>query len=245
MGEHRRSPSPPARGQHFLRDARLCAELVRNAGVTRADLVVDIGAGYGALTSELVRRAGRVIAIEADPRLAARLRARFPTVDVRHADATSVELPPTPYRVVANLPFAHTTPILRRLLAAGGALLRADVVVAWGWAVKRCSQRPSTLLGLSWAPWFELTVTRRLAPSCFAPPPSVAAAVVTVTRRPDPLLDPHEQAAFIGFLRERFGSCPGATDLDAADWTERFRRTRGDRRRRRRGSGGSRVPMRP
>ena len=63
------SPTPPSRagtGQHFL-VPRLAADLVRNSGVTRGDLVVEIGAGTGVLTSELAQRAGRVTAVEIDP----------------------------------------------------------------------------------------------------------------------------------------------------------------------------------
>lgn len=226
---------PAARGQHFLAP-RLAADLVRNAGITRGDLVVEIGAGTGVITRQLARRAGRVIAVELDPRFASRLRKQYASarnVQVVGADALRVPLPRKPYRVVGNLPFARTTAILRRLLDdPSGALMRADLVVQWGVAVKRCSQRPSTLLTISWSPWFELTITRRLAASSFRPPPPVDAAVMAVTRRPDPLLDVSECAAFHRFLRREFARYRDATDLDGWEWTEIFRRGR-----RRRASG--------
>ena len=80
--------SRSARGQHFLRSSRLADELVRAARVAPGQLVVDIGAGHGALTRALARAGARVLAIESDPRLAAELReARF---DVLEADAASV-----------------------------------------------------------------------------------------------------------------------------------------------------------
>jgi 23S rRNA (adenine-N6)-dimethyltransferase len=231
VGEHPRSPSHRPRGQHFLRDARLCAELVRNAGITRGDLIVDIGAGYGALTSELARRAGRVIAIEADPALAAALRSRLPAVLVIADDVLRTPLPTEPFRVVANIPFAHTTAIAHKLLDdPSSSLMRADLVVAWGWAAKRCSQRPSTLLSLSWLPWFELTITRRLHASSFRPVPSTDAAVVTVTRRPDPLLHARERDAYTAYITRAFGEAPGATDADVAEWVARFRAQRPGRR---------------
>ncbi|MEX0873982.1 MAG: rRNA adenine N(6)-methyltransferase family protein [Actinomycetota bacterium] len=223
MGDLRPRSAAP-RGQHFLRP-RVAADLVRNSGVTRGDLVVEFGAGNGVLTNELASRARRVIAIEIDGRLVSGLRSRFVRsghVRVVQADALDVSLPREPFRVVANLPFAHATPILRRLLDdPAGPLLRADVVVQWGAAVKRCSQRPSTLQTISWTPWFEFTLTRRLAASCFLPPPSVDAAVMTITRRPDPLLKPDERPAFVAFLRSRFGR-PGGGTFDVWDWTRRF-----------------------
>ncbi len=209
MGEqHVRSP---ACGQHFLAP-RLAADLVRNAGITRGDLVVEIGAGNGVITRELRARARRVIALELDPKLARKL-------GVQPIDALDFRWPREPFRVVANLPFAHTTPILRHLLdEPRTALLRADVIVGWGWAVKRCSQRPSTLLSMSWAPWFELTITRRIPASGFRPVPSTDAAVVTITRRPDPLLRPDEAPRYQRFLRNAFDD----TDLDVYDWTRAF-----------------------
>jgi 16S rRNA A1518/A1519 N6-dimethyltransferase RsmA/KsgA/DIM1 with predicted DNA glycosylase/AP lyase activity len=64
-------------GQHFLAGGRLAAELVEQAGVGAGDLVVEIGAGSGVLTEALARRAGRVVAVECDPRLAERARVRL------------------------------------------------------------------------------------------------------------------------------------------------------------------------
>jgi 16S rRNA A1518/A1519 N6-dimethyltransferase RsmA/KsgA/DIM1 with predicted DNA glycosylase/AP lyase activity len=64
-------------GPHFLAGGRLAAELVEQAGVGAGDLVVEIGAGSGVLTEALARRAGRVVAVECDPRLAERARVRL------------------------------------------------------------------------------------------------------------------------------------------------------------------------
>jgi 23S rRNA (adenine-N6)-dimethyltransferase len=216
---------PRPRGRHFLAP-RLAADLVRNAGITRGDLVVDVGAGMGAITRELAGRAMRVIAVELDASHARRLRSQFRgRVEVVQADVLAFTWPRDPFRVVANLPFAHTTAILHHLLDDPRTpLLRADVIVGWGFAVKRCSQRPSTALTLAWAPWFELTVTRRLRASSFTPRPSTDAAVVTITRRPDALLRPDDASRFQMFLRREFGSRPHASDLDVSDWVRLFRR---------------------
>jgi 23S rRNA (adenine-N6)-dimethyltransferase len=225
-----RSAAP--RGQHFLRP-RVAADLVRNSGVTRGDFVVEFGAGNGVLTQELARRAGRVVAIEVDRRLESSLRSklsRAQNATIVVGDALRVPLPGEPFRVVANLPFANATPILRRVLDdPSGPLLRADVIVQWGAAVKRCSQRPSTLQTISWTPWFEFTLTRRLSSSCFKPPPAVDAAVMTITRRPDPLLHANERAAFVTYLRASFGKRPDATDMDVWDWTQCYRSRRNSR----------------
>jgi 23S rRNA (adenine-N6)-dimethyltransferase len=207
VGDQRLRP----RGRHFLAPA-LAADFVRNSGVTRGDLVVEIGAGNGVITRELRARAGRVTAIELDPALARASRAL-------NLDVLDFVWPRLPFRVVANLPFAHTTPILRHLLDDPSvALMRADVIVGWGWAAKRCSQRPSTLLTMSWGPWFELTITRRIAAQRFHPVPSTDAAVVTITRRPDELLPVREAKPWRRFLEQNFGCRRDATDLDVSDW---------------------------
>lgn len=226
MAEQRTHARP--RGRHLLAP-RLAADLVRNAGITRGDLVVEIGAGTGLITRELATRARQVVAVELDPAYARKLRHRFADdrgVRVVEADAREVALPAKPFRVVANLPFAHTTELLHRLLDdPTAALSRADVVVAWGFAAKRCSQRPSTMLTISWAPWFELTITRRLPASGFRPPPSTDAAVMTITRRPDPLLAPTDAPRFRRFLHRAYGRHRRPSDLDVWDWTRLFLRT--------------------
>ena len=211
MGEHSVRSQP--RGRHYLAP-RLAADLVRNAGVTSGDFVVEIGAGNGVITRELRARARRVIAIELDEHAARKIGAL-------HIDALDFRWPRAPFRVVANLPFAHTTPILKHLLDDPQvALLRADVIVGWGFAVKRCSQRPSTMLSMSWAPWFELTITRRIPATGFRPVPSTDAAVVTITRRPDPLLPTGDAERYRRFLQRHFDD----PDLDVFDWTRRYER---------------------
>jgi 23S rRNA (adenine-N6)-dimethyltransferase len=240
-------PQARGRGRHFLRSSKLAAELVRAAEIQRDDLVLDLGAGAGALTAPLARRAGRVVAVEIDRELAAALARRLPEVDVVAADARRVALPREPFKVVANLPFGGATAILRRLLEPCTPLESADVIVDWHVASKRAAVWPSTQLSAYWGAWFELSVTRRLARSVFAPPPSVDAGVLRILRRSMPLVpigDRRRYAAFLstGYrdgvravvprrqLRRRaaeLGLMHGAEprDLDARQWAELYHTT--------------------
>ena len=132
--------------------------------------MLEIGAGRGRLTEQLARVAGRVLAIEVDPALARSLDGRWGNVEIVVADATSVELPNDPFRVVSNLPFHRTTDLLHLLLDdPEGSLVRADLVVEWEVAVKRALPWPSSVNGVVWSAFWEPSLARRLPRSAFAP----------------------------------------------------------------------------
>lgn len=215
-------------GQHFLGSQQLATRLVADAGVTRVDRVVDFGAGTGVLTAALAREAASVLAIELDAALAHRLARRFaatPNVVVLHADVRDVPLPSTPYRVVANPPFARTAAILRRLLDPRGGLERADLIVQWQVARHRVrveSGPPTDLLGATWGPWWHFTRGRRLPAASFDPRPSVDAGVLTITRRERPFLPPGEFERYASYVATGFESGSDARRLATTRWVDRF-----------------------
>jgi 23S rRNA (adenine-N6)-dimethyltransferase len=235
--------------QHFLRSSRLAAELVYAAGISRDDLVLEIGAGSGRLTAELARAARHVLAVEVDVRWARRLAQRFgdgSRVTVLAADALELALPAEPFRVVANLPFGQTTALLRHLLDDPRApLVRADLVVEWGYALKRAAVWPGTMLGVTWGAWWTLRIDRRLAASCFEPAPQVDAGVLVVERRLPPLVPVAERQAYRDFVRRGFKGGLRAVasprtvrrlarraaprDLDVHQWAALFETTASDR----------------
>jgi 23S rRNA (adenine-N6)-dimethyltransferase len=174
------------------------------------ELVVDIGAGTGRITEELLRRGARVIAVELDPLLAGRLARRLANdrrVTVVEGDARLTELPSDPFRVVANLPFAGVGALQDRLFGDPRVpLQRADVVAEWGVALKRASVWPSTLRGAYWAAWFRTTIDRRLPAALFEPAPSVDAGVLRIERRPTPLVPVADAAAYRRFVAAGFSA---------------------------------------
>ena len=232
------------RGRHLLRSSRLADAIVRDAGVERHDLVVDVGAGSGMLTSALLRAHARVRAVEPDAPLAARLRRACPAAEVVEADALATPWPDEPFRVVANLPFAHAIDICRALFSDPLVQLRAaHVIVEWDAALKRTRLWPSTILGVLWGAWYELSIVRRIAPAAFAPTPRVAAALLRAARRPEPLVEVRDAAAYQAFLRGAYRSgslppCAGALapelgidprahprDFDARAWASLWQET--------------------
>jgi 23S rRNA (adenine-N6)-dimethyltransferase len=176
--------APRRWGFHRL-DSDWAATLVAEAGVGAGDLVLDVGAGVGALTRPLVECGARVVAVELHAGRATALRRAFPSaVTVVRADAADLRLPRRPFRVVANPPFAATTGLLRRLTAPGSRLVRADVVVPWHVADRWAS--PSAPGARRWQREFDAHVARRLPRGAFCPPAPGGVAVLVLRRRPIP-----------------------------------------------------------
>ena len=148
--------------------------MVAAAGVRPGELVLDIGAGEGALTAHLVRAGARVVAVELNPRRAGVLRERFPGITVLHADATSMRLPGRPFRVVANPPYGISSGLLRSLLAPDSRLVAADLVLQRAVVRKYASGA---------ARRFSLTAGLTLPRRAFLPPPHVDSAVLVIRRR--------------------------------------------------------------
>lgn len=171
MPAGRRAPRDDRRrllGQNFL-PAELADRFVAEIGIESSELVVDIGAGTGALTLALARRGAHVLAVELDPAWIARLResaARqtMGRIEVIHADFLSWRLPARPFRAVGCIPFGTTTAIFRRLFDDPSLpLSRADLIVQWE-------------ISTAWAPWWSFQLGRRIPAHQFRPVPKVAAA---------------------------------------------------------------------
>ncbi len=153
--------------------------LVDSSAVRAGDLVLDLGAGGGAITHRLAALGVRVIAFELHEGRAAQLDARFAGVDtvrVVQADITDLRLPRRRFHVVANPPFALCSPVLRQLTARPSALVGASLVLPNDVAA-RWQQR----LGERRSPW-NLTITSRIPRSAFTPRPRVDCCIARLER---------------------------------------------------------------
>lgn len=167
-------------GWHALRPD-WAERLVAEAALPPRAWVLDIGAGHGALTAPLLDAGHRVIAVEAHPGRAAQLRRRFGRrVVVVRADAADLRLPTRPFHVVASLPYAATTPILRRLLAPGSRLQSAHLVVQ-AQAARRWAGPGAPAAG-RWQREVAAAVGRPVPRSAFVPPPAVPSRVLVLRR---------------------------------------------------------------
>lgn len=178
------------------------------ARIRNRDFVVEFGAGAGMLTRPLSRKAGRVLAVELDPRWASHLEERFAgdeNVEVVRGDALEVELPEEPYRVVANVPFHITTDILHRLLDdPDSSPVSAHLIVQKAVAKKHARDSPTTLKTLEWSPWFEFSAPMRVPSDFFFPAPAVDGGVLAAVRRRRDIVPVRRKERFRGFVRLMF-----------------------------------------
>ncbi|HEY6596491.1 MAG TPA: rRNA adenine N-6-methyltransferase family protein [Asanoa sp.] len=166
-------------GWHPLVD-EWAARVVAAAGVRAGDLVLDLGAGDGALTAHLVAAGARVLAIELHPGRVATLRRRFADaqVTVVAADASELRLPARPFRVVASPPYGVSSGLIRTLLQPRSRLLSADLVLQRA-AARRFADGGGTRR-------WTLSVGYPLPRRAFRPPPQVDSAVLQIRRARGP-----------------------------------------------------------
>jgi 23S rRNA (adenine-N6)-dimethyltransferase len=152
------------------------------AGIAPGELVLDIGAGLGALTAPLVRAGAQVVAVELHPGRADKLRRRFTDAPVKvvRVDAADLRLPSRPFRVVSSPPYGISTALLKRLLAPGSRLVSADLVlqrqVVNRWVDGRAPG------AARWSRYYDASIGIRLPRKAFTPPPQVDSAVLHIER---------------------------------------------------------------
>jgi 16S rRNA (adenine1518-N6/adenine1519-N6)-dimethyltransferase len=200
-------------GQNFLFERGIVERMVRQAGVTANDTVLEIGPGLGILTSELLRKADHVVAIELDRSLAAHLRTAFgdlPGFALVEGNALTLSsddiIPPgTPFDVVANLPYSVGTAILRHLLEQPRKPRRITVMLQREVA-DRIVAVPPDMSVLSVATQFFAAprIAFIVDPAVFIPPPKVESAVLILEVRAEAPFPPERQPLFFKIVNAGF-----------------------------------------
>ena len=204
-------------GQNFLIDSHVLEGIVEAAGVTDDDLVLEIGPGIGSLTQYLAEAAGKVVAVEIDktllPVLADTL-SEYDNVTVINEDILKVDLDEIvsenggrPIKVVANLPYYITTPIIMKLFESR-ARIESITVMVQKEVADRMAAGPGGKdygsLSLAVGYYAKAVTVMDVPPSSFIPQPNVGSAVVNLSRYTEPRVKVRDEKRLFEIVRTAF-----------------------------------------
>ena len=204
-------------GQHFLKNQPALNKIIRSISPGKADLIIEIGAGRGALTFPLADKAGKVIAIEKDASLIRFLQKKSkPNLTILEEDILKVnfyDLIRTEQnfmgnvKLVGNLPYSLSSPLLFKVLREKEFLPECIFLLQKEVAERICAQ-PGTKRYAPLSILIQIVFFSRLhfiiKPDCFSPPPKVDSALVSLKKRPKSLFFIEEEGLFKTFLKAAF-----------------------------------------
>ena len=206
-------------GQNFLVDLHVLGKILRAAEIGSEDVCLEIGPGIGSLTQLMGEAAKRVISVEIDNRLIPLLEenlAAYDNIEVVNSDFMELDLPAffaekaidQPVKVVANLPYYITTPIIMGLFESGVPLDSITVMVQEEVA-KRMQAKPGTkdygALSLAVQYYAEPTIAAYVPQNCFIPRPGVGSAVIHLKRRRELPVETKDEKLMFKLIRAAFG----------------------------------------
>ena len=206
-------------GQNFLVDLHVLGKILRAAEIGSEDVCLEIGPGIGSLTQLMGEAAKRVISVEIDNRLIPLLEenlAAYDNIEIVNSDFMELDLPTffeekaidRPVKVVANLPYYITTPIIMGLFESGVPLDSITVMVQEEVA-KRMQARPGTkdygALSLAVQYYAEPTIAAYVPQNCFIPRPGVGSAVIHLKRRRELPVETKDEKLMFKLIRAAFG----------------------------------------
>ena len=205
-------------GQNFLIDDHVLTKIMDGANVTKDDFVLEIGPGIGTMTQYLAERARKVLAVEIDTKLLPILQetlADYDNVEVLNHDILKVDINAIanqyndgkPIKVVANLPYYITTPIIMGLFESGVPIDNITVMVQKEVA-DRMQVGPGTkdygALSLAVQYYAEPYIIANVPPNCFIPRPNVGSAVIRLTRHTEPPVTVQDEKLMFRIIRASF-----------------------------------------
>ena len=205
-------------GQNFLIDTHVLDKIIRAAGVTKEDMVLEIGPGIGTMTQCLAEAAGRVVAVEIDSNLIPILKDTlkdYDNITVINEDILKVDIKNLaeeynggrPIKVVANLPYYITTPIIMGLFESEVPIDNITVMVQKEVA-DRMQVGPGTkdygALSLAVQYYAKPYIVANVPPNCFMPRPAVGSAVIRLTRHQKPPVEVMDEKLMFRLIRASF-----------------------------------------
>ncbi|KEH94050.1 16S rRNA (adenine(1518)-N(6)/adenine(1519)-N(6))-dimethyltransferase RsmA, partial [Clostridium botulinum] len=202
-------------GQNFLTDQNVLDDIVNGSNVCEEDFVIEIGPGVGTLTKELLKKAKKVCAVELDSELIPILTEElkdFPNFELIHKDALKVDFneligEEKSVKVVANLPYYVTTPIIARLLKEGYKFKSLTIMIQKEVA-ERIASEPNCkeygALSILVQYYCDTEILRKVPPTCFIPQPKVDSIIIKLDRLDEPRVKVKDEELFFKIVRQSF-----------------------------------------
>lgn len=219
-------------GQNFLFNTRIIEKIIAAAELQPIDTVVEVGPGLGILTMELAQQAGRVISIEKDDKLIPYLKRTFHdfnNLEILHQDVLDSQPPTGSYKVVANIPYYITSPIISHFLQnqQGNRPSLMILLTQLEVAQKICAEDGEhTVLSLQTQLFAKPQIVAKVSPGNFLPAPQVDSAILKLETLKQPQLEDTEK--FLVIIKKAFSqkrktlanSLNGLFDLNKKAWEE-------------------------
>lgn len=196
-------------GQHWLQDRQVLSLIAEEAAITEQDTILEIGPGLGTLTSELLKRAKAVIAVEYDSELARKLPGQFPgkNLTVIHQDILQFDLNQLPkgYKVVANVPYYITSSIVEKLMTAPNRPSLTVLLVQKEVAC-RLAAKPGdmSVLAVATQVFADVSLSEVVRRELFFPEPKVDSQVVILKTLKQPRVEAEDQKRFFRIVKAGF-----------------------------------------
>jgi len=171
-------------GQNLLIDKRVIKKVIRTANLQSKDIVLEIGPGTGALTQEIAKTAKKVIAVEKDPRMCEALKENlkdFKNIEIINQDILNYPLPTTNYKLITNLPFYITAPVIRKFLESKNPPKEMILIIQKEVAQRICAKPPiMNILALSVQFYAKPKIILYVSKKSFYPQPKIDAAIIKI-----------------------------------------------------------------
>lgn len=222
--------------QNFLRSPALVKKLLGHSNIKKTDIVYDIGAGSGVITSALAEVCSRVVAIEYEPKTFQTLSKNVSSlnnVTAIHGDFLTMDLPDEQYKIFANIPFHLSSPILRKIIVAPHPPAAVYLIVQKQFAKKLLidTDQFTGLLGAMITPQFTVRIRYKLQRSDFWPNPAVDTVFVELLQRDIQLLPGAELPQYRAFVEhcfsrqkyfDKFGIKKRPSELTSEEWVDLY-----------------------
>ena len=183
-------------GQNFLIDENVLQKIIEAAEIKKSDRIIEIGPGLGTLTEELLKHAKTIISIEIDEKLVPILienlkdtlsKLNGSTLTILNQDALKYEPPNKPYKLVANIPYYITSPLITHFLKSTNPPKTLTLLTQKEVAEKICEKETySSILSLQIALYGQATLIQKVSKDCFLPAPKVDSAIIHIKPRKTP-----------------------------------------------------------